>query len=129
MKNVNQNILAPFLGMFCLLKLNLETEIDKTEDKSKRFLSIQLWFYLNLNQFDYKLVLDPKIWNGRQKILFKTNLLTVWSWFNWENERLNDNFDLRIEPGLQFVERVLLLIHNQTTNMLQTNNPFTPKHS
>ncbi len=74
-------------------------------------------FYLNLNQFDYKLVLDPKY--GMED---KVNLVQTKPTYSFGagligRMRLNDNFDLRIEPGLQFVEKEnLLLIHNQTTN-------------
>ena len=42
--------------------------------------------------------------------------------------RLNDNFDLRIEPGLQFVERELTF-NTQSNDQYaaDANNPFTPK--
>ena len=42
--------------------------------------------------------------------------------------RLNDNFDLRIEPGLQFVERELTF-NTQSNDQYaaDSNNPFTPK--
>lgn len=64
-------------------------------------------FYLNLNQFDYKLVLDPKY--GMED---KVNLVQTKPTYSFGagligRMRLNDNFDLRIEPGLQFVEREL----------------------
>lgn len=64
-------------------------------------------FYLNLNQFDYKLVLDPKY--GMED---KVNLVQTKPTYSFgagliARMRLNDNFDLRLEPGLQFVDREL----------------------
>ena len=65
-------------------------------------------FYLNLNQFDYKLVLDPKYGMEDKVNLVQTKpYLQFWSFGLIGRMRLNDNFDLRIEPGLQFVEREL----------------------
>ena len=62
-------------------------------------------FFLGINNYDYKLVLDPTYGMEDQK-----NLVQVKSSYSFGagligKFRLNENFDLRIEPGLQFVER------------------------
>lgn len=62
-------------------------------------------FYLAANNFDYKMVLDPKFGMNGQK-----NNVQVKSSYSFGagligKMRLSENFDLRFEPGLQFVQR------------------------
>lgn len=64
-------------------------------------------FFLAANNFDYKLVLDPQFGMDGQK-----SLVTPKSSYSFGagligKFRLSENLDLRIEPGLQFVEREL----------------------
>ncbi|WP_027377612.1 type IX secretion/gliding motility protein PorT/SprT [Kaistella palustris] len=65
-------------------------------------------FYLAGNNFDYKLVLDPKYGMDRQKSLVQTKSSYSFGAGLIGKFRLNDNFDLRFEPGLQFVEREIM---------------------
>ena len=62
-------------------------------------------FYLAANNFDYKLVLDPKFGMDGQKNLVQTKSAYSFGAGLIGKLRLNDNLDLRFEPGLQFVER------------------------
>lgn len=84
-------------------------------------------FFLNLNNYDYKIVLNPKygIYNGKNLVLSKPSYSFGAGLIG--KMRLDDNFDLRIEPGLQFVERELTF-RTQSNDQFATNttNPFTP---
>lgn len=62
-------------------------------------------FYLAGNNFDYKLVLDPKFGMDGQRNLVQTKSSYSFGAGLIGKMRLNDNFDLRFEPGLQFVQR------------------------
>ncbi len=64
-------------------------------------------FYLAGNNFDYKLVLDPKFGMDGQKNLVQSKSTYSFGAGLIGKLRLNENFDLRFEPGLQFVEREL----------------------
>jgi len=87
-------------------------------------------FFLAGNNFDYKLVLDPKYGMDNQR-----NLVQVKSSYSFGagligKMRLNDNFDLRIEPGLQFVERQITFdtqSNDQYSAGTTSNPPFTPQ--
>ena len=64
-------------------------------------------FFLNVNNFDYKLVLDPQ--NGMNK---RVNMVESKPSYGFGagligKMRLNEYLDLRLEPGLQFVDREL----------------------
>ena len=64
-------------------------------------------FFLNVNNFDYKLVLDPQ--NGMNK---RVNMVESKPSYGFGagligKMRLNDYLDLRLEPSLQFVDREL----------------------
>lgn len=65
-------------------------------------------FFLNVNNFDYKLVLDPQ--NGMNK---RVNMVESKPSYGFGagligKMRLNDYLDLRLEPSLQFVDRELI---------------------
>lgn len=64
-------------------------------------------FFLNVNNFDYKLVLDPQ--KGMNKLV---NTVETEPSYGFGagligKMRLNEYLDLRLEPGLQFVDREL----------------------
>ena len=86
-------------------------------------------FYLAINNFDYKLVLHPMYGMENQK-----NLVQVKSSYSFGagligKMRINPSFDLRIEPGLQFVEREFTFdtqSNDQYAGGNTSNPPFTP---
>ena len=96
-----------FLGMFLFTQAQFRNRDRQDRRQEQDSYQYSYGFYLNLNQFDYKLVLDPKY--GMED---KVNLVQTKPTYSFGagligRMRLNDNFDLRIEPGLQFVERGL----------------------
>lgn len=96
-----------FLGMFLFTQAQFRNKDRQDRRQEQDSYQYSYGFYLNLNQFDYKLVLDPKY--GMED---KVNLVQTKPTYSFGagligRMRLNDNFDLRIEPGLQFVEREL----------------------
>ena len=96
-----------FLGMFLFTQAQFRNRDRQDRRQEQDSYQFSYGFYLNLNQFDYKLVLDPKY--GMED---KVNLVQTKPTYSFGagligRMRLNDNFDLRIEPGLQFVEREL----------------------
>lgn len=91
-------------------------------------------FYLAANNFDYKLVLDPKFGMDGQKNLVQTKAAYSFGAGLIGKFRLNDYFDLRIEPGLQFVEREIYFDTQSNSNyadgkstQIPINQPFTPR--
>lgn len=96
-----------FLGIFLFTQAQFRNRDRQDRRQEQDSYQYSYGFYLNLNQFDYKLVLDPKY--GMED---KVNLVQTKPTYSFGagligRMRLNDNFDLRIEPGLQFVEREL----------------------
>lgn len=64
-------------------------------------------FFLNANRYDYKMILDPK--NGMEG---RRNLVSSKPTYSFGagligKMKINEHLDLRLEPGLQFVEREL----------------------
>ena len=87
-------------------------------------------FYLAANNFDYKLVLHPKFGMDGQKNSVQTKSAYSFGAGLIGKLRLNDNFDLRIEPGLQFVEREIFFntqSNDQFAAGTPANQPFTPR--
>lgn len=88
-------------------------------------------FFLAANNYDYKLVLDPKYGMSNDKL---HNLVETKSSYSFGagligKLRLNETFDLRLEPGLQFVQRDLKFNtqkNSQYAAGTTTNEPFTP---
>lgn len=88
-------------------------------------------FFLAGNNYDYKLVLDPKYGMSNDRL---HNLVESKSSYSFGagligKARLNENFDLRLEPGLQFVQRDLTFNtdkNSQYSAGTNTNEPFTP---
>ena len=64
-------------------------------------------FFLNLNNFDYKMVLNPRYGMYNNQNLVQSKPTYSFGAGLIARMRLNDNFDLRLEPGLQFVDREL----------------------
>ena len=96
-----------FLGIFLFTQAQFRNRDRQDRRQEQDSYQYSYGFYLNLNQFDYKLVLDPNY--GMED---KVNLVQTKPTYSFGagligRMRLNDNFDLRIEPGLQFVEREL----------------------
>ena len=86
-------------------------------------------FYLAANNFDYKLVLHPKFGMDGQKSLVQTKAAYSFGAGLIGKLRLNDYFDLRVEPGLQFVEREIFFdtqTNDQFAAGTPANPPFTP---
>lgn len=64
-------------------------------------------FFLAGNHYDYKLVLDPRLgMNGKQNAVQAKGSYSFGAGLIGKM-RLNDSFDLRLEPSLQFVQRTL----------------------
>ncbi|SEW13586.1 type IX secretion/gliding motility protein PorT/SprT [Kaistella antarctica] len=86
-------------------------------------------FFLAGNNYDYKLVLDPRFGMDGQKNLVQTKSAYSFGAGLIGKLRLNDYFDLRIEPGLQFVEREIFFntqSNDQYTAGTPANEPFLP---
>ena len=86
-------------------------------------------FFLAGNNYDYKLVLDPKFGIDGQKNLVQTKSAYSFGAGLIGKFRLNDYFDLRIEPGLQFVEREIFFdtqSNDQYAAGTPANQPFSP---
>lgn len=87
-------------------------------------------FYLAGNHVDYKLVLDPKYgtYNGRNSVDTKTSYSFGAGLIG--KMRLNEFFDLRFEPGLQFVDREIIF-NTQNNDQFSGGTPqfpaFTPQ--
>lgn len=79
-------------------------------------------FYLAANNFDYKLVLHPRFGMEGQKSLVQTKSAYSFGAGLIGKLRLNDYFDLRVEPGLQFVEREIFF-DTQTNDQYAAGTP------
>ena len=82
-------------------------------------------FFLAGNNFDYKLVLDPKFGIDGNKNLVQTKSSYSFGAGLIGKVRLSDNFDLRFEPGLQFVEREIYF-DTQTNDNISNPYPYPP---
>ena len=80
--------------------------MDNLEDFDLRKFSYG--FFLTANNFDYKLVLDPKFGMNGDKNLVQTKSSYSFGAGLIGKMRLSDNFDLRLEPGLQFLQREVM---------------------
>ncbi len=82
-------------------------------------------FFLAANNFDYKLVLDPNYGMDGQRSLVQTKASYSFGAGLIAKFRLNDNFDLRFEPGLQFVEREVVF-DTQSNDQYAAGTPAFP---
>lgn len=88
----------------------LNAQLFRTKDRMDNLegfddQKLSYGFYLAGNNFDYKLVLDPKYGMKDNKNLVRTKSSYSFGAGLIGKFRLNENFDLRFEPGLHFVER------------------------
>ncbi|HAV02431.1 MAG TPA: PorT family protein [Chryseobacterium sp.] len=87
-------------------------------------------FYLAANNFDYKIVQHPKFGMDGQK-----SLVTPKSTYSFGagligRMRLHNNVDLRVEPGLHFVQREIYFdtdSNRQYADGTPANEPFDPR--
>ncbi|UFK97306.1 porin family protein [Kaistella faecalis] len=87
-------------------------------------------FFLAGNNYDYKMVLNPMFGMDGQKNLVQSKSSYSFGAGLIGKLRLNDHFDLRFEPGLQFVERELMFntqSNDQYAGGTNSNTPFTPR--
>ncbi|MDR2205301.1 MAG: PorT family protein [Flavobacteriaceae bacterium] len=111
-----------------------DAQLFRTKDRMDKLESFDnqkfSWgFYLGVNNFDYKLVLDPMYGMSGQKSLVTSKSSYSFGAGLIGKMRINNNFDLRIEPGLQFVERELLFntqINDIYSGGTTSNLPFDP---
>ncbi len=120
-----------FLQSFFVSEAQI-SQLFRNKDRQERSEGVDnntySWgFFLNMNNFDYKIVLNPKygIYNKQNLVLSKPTYSFGAGFIG--KMRLNDNFDLRVEPGLQFVEREFTF-KTQGNDQYATDavNPFTP---
>lgn len=115
------------IGLFANAQFRTKNRMDRLE--SFDYQKFSWGFYLNGNLLDYKLVLHPRygmdgntnLVSAKSKVSFGAGLIG--------KVRLNDYFDLRIEPGLQFSERELTFntdTNNQYAEGTLSNPPFIP---
>lgn len=87
-------------------------------------------FFLAGNNYDYKMVLNPMFGMDGQKNLVQSKSSYSFGAGLIGKLRLNDHFDLRFEPGLQFVERELMFntqSNDQYAGGTNSNPPFIPR--
>ncbi|RQP12108.1 MAG: PorT family protein [Chryseobacterium sp.] len=101
-----------FIGLLftagsCALSAQFRTveRMDHLEQFDEKKFS---WgFFLNANRYNEKLVLDPKYgYNDGQDLVHYKSAYSFGAGLLGKM-RINDNLDLRLEPGLQFVQREL----------------------
>ena len=123
------NLIAAFL--LCSFA---EAQLFRTKDRMDNLegfdgQKFSYGFYLAANNFDYKLVLHPKFGMDGQKSLVQTKAAYSFGAGLIGKLRLNDYFDLRVEPGLQFVEREIFFDTQSNDKFAAgtpANQPFTP---
>ncbi len=96
-----------FTSLIVNAQFRTRDRMDRMEDFDEKKFSYG--FYLAINNYDYKLILDPKYGMSEDGM---TNLIQSKSSYSFgagliARVRLHENFDLRFEPGLQFVQRDL----------------------
>lgn len=122
-----------FIAAFLLCSF-AEAQLFRTKDRMDNLegfdgQKFSYGFYLAANNFDYKLVLHPKFGMDGQKNLVQTKAAYSFGAGLIGKLRLNDYFDLRVEPGLQFVEREIFFdtqSNDQFAAGTPANQPFTP---
>lgn len=106
----------------------------RTRDRMDRLESFDVqkftWgFYLNGAIYDYHLVLNPRYGMDVNKSLVTTKSTTGFGAGLIGKMKLNDHLDIRVEPGLQFIQREILF-DTQSNDIYAagslTNAPFTP---
>lgn len=116
-----KNILKISFLLTFLVSGFTDAQIFRTRDRMDKFQEFDeqkfSWgFFLAGNNFDYKLVLDPRYgMNGKENAVQSKGSYSFGAGLIGKM-KLNDSFDLRLEPGLQFVQRELTF----NTNPLAT---------
>lgn len=106
-------------------------QLFRTKDRMDRLQEFDeqkfSWgFFLAGNNFDYKLVLDPKLgMNGRQNAVQSKGSYSFGAGLIGKM-KLNDSFDLRLEPGLQFVQRELVFDTQENSEFAAGTNSIPP---
>ncbi len=122
-------IIAVCFATLCNAQLfRTKDRMDKLEGFDNQKFSYG--FYLTVNNFDYKLVLNPTYGMNGQKNLVQTKSSYSFGAGLIGKMRLSENFDLRIEPGLQFLQREIIFdtqSNNQYAGGTPSNQPFTPR--
>lgn len=124
-------------GIFCcLMGASLMSQAQfRTRDRMDRlegfdYQKFSWGFYLNGALYDYKLVLHPRYGMNGNKNLVETNASYGFGAGLIGKMRLSDHFDLRLEPGMQFVQREIIFdtsSNDQYAAGTLTNAPFIPK--
>ena len=118
---------------FCAASL-VDAQLFRTKDRmdhlegfdEKKF---SYGFYLAGNNFDYKMVLHPKLGMNGQKNAIQSKGTYSFGAGLIGKMRLSENLDLRLEPGLHFVEREITFdtqSNDQYAAGTTFNQPFTP---
>ena len=119
------------LSLLCLSEL-APAQLFRTKDRMDRLEGFDdqkfSWgFFLAGNFYDYKIVLNPIYGIADNKNLITSKGTSSFGAGLMGKMRLNENFDLRLEPGLQFVQREMTF--NTESNIqygtgTPTNSPF-----
>ncbi len=132
---MNKNFIKLFIiasisisGLSAAQMFQNRDRMDNLEDFDNQKFS---WgFYLAANNFDYKMVLDPKYGMDGQKNLVQSKTSYSFGAGLIGRMRLNSELDLRVEPGLHFVQRDLTFntqSNDKYAGGTPTNAPFTPR--
>ena len=129
----NTFIKITFIAAFLFCSL-ADAQLFRTKDRMDNLegfdgQKFSYGFFLAGNNYDYKLVLDPRFGMDGQKSLVQTKSAYSFGAGLIGKFRLNDYFDLRIEPGLQFVEREIFFdtqSNDQYAAGTPANQPFSP---
>lgn len=129
-KKFIKTIMLSVIGLHSVLNAQLFRTRDRMDNlegfDDQKF---SYGFFLAGNNFDYKLVLDPMFGMDGQKNLVQQKSSTSFGAGLIAKMRINENLDLRIEPGLHFLERELQFdtqSNDQYSGGTNSNQPFTP---
>lgn len=122
-------VAAFVVSHFANAQFRTRDRMDNMEAMDEQFFSYG--FFLAGNHYDYKLVLDPRYGMSDDQL---HNLVETKGSYSFgagliAKLRLNEDFDLRLEPGLQFVQRDLVFNtqkNSQFAGGTTTNEPFEP---
>ncbi|MHA3045769.1 type IX secretion/gliding motility protein PorT/SprT [Riemerella anatipestifer] len=107
-------------------QFRIKDRMDRMEGIDDK--KVSYGFFLNGSQNDYKMVLDPKYGTRGNQNLVSSKPTYSFGAGLIGRMRINKNLDLRLEPGMQFIERDLYF-DTQVNSIYATdaNAPFTPK--
>lgn len=129
-------VLITSLALGSHLQAQTFNNLFRTKDRMDNLEDFDLqkfsWgFYLAGNNFDYKMVLNPRYGMENNKNLVESKSTYSFGAGLIGKMRLNEFLDLRIEPGLHFVQRDLTFntydhINDITNGGTSYTPPFTP---